>query len=57
MPRGVPVGTLAIGQAGAGERRRLLAIGILATHDPALRDRLKAFRAEQERQVRQDSLS
>jgi 5-(carboxyamino)imidazole ribonucleotide mutase len=56
MPRGVPVGTLAIGQAGAANAA-LLAIGILATHDPALRDRLKAFRAEQERQVRQDSLS
>jgi 5-(carboxyamino)imidazole ribonucleotide mutase len=56
MPRGVPVGTLAIGQSGAANAA-LLAIGILATHDAALRDRLKAFRAEQERQVRQDSLS
>jgi 5-(carboxyamino)imidazole ribonucleotide mutase len=55
MPRGVPVGTLAIGQSGAANAA-LLAISILATHDSALRDRLKAFRAEQARQVRQDSL-
>ena len=55
MPRGVPVGTLAIGQSGAANAA-LLAISILATHDSALRDRLKAFRAEQERQVRQDTL-
>lgn len=46
MPRGVPVGTLAIGPAGA-TNAGLLAAAILARHDPALRDRLASFRAEQ----------
>ena len=46
MPRGVPVGTLAIGAAGAANAG-LLAAAILARHDPALRDRLAAFRAAQ----------
>lgn len=46
MPRGVPVGTLAIGEAGA-VNAGLLAAAILARHDPALRDRLAAFRAAQ----------
>ena len=56
MPRGVPVGTLAIGKSGAANAA-LLAIAMLATRDPALRDRLRAFRAEQERSVREDTLS
>ncbi len=56
MPRGVPVGTLAIGKAGAANAA-LLAIAVLATRDPALRERLRAFRAEQERSVREDTLS
>jgi 5-(carboxyamino)imidazole ribonucleotide mutase len=56
MPRGIPVGTLAIGKAGAANAA-LLAIAVLATHDPALAARLKAFRADQERAVREDSLS
>ena len=46
MPRGVPVGTLAIGAAGASNAG-LLAAAILARHDPALRDRLAAYRADQ----------
>jgi 5-(carboxyamino)imidazole ribonucleotide mutase len=46
MPAGVPVGTLAIGEAGA-TNAGLLAAAILATGDPALAARLKAFRAEQ----------
>ncbi len=46
MPAGVPVGTLAIGEAGA-KNAGLLAAAILATSDEALADRLKAFRAEQ----------
>ncbi len=46
MPRGIPVGTLAIGGAGASNAG-LLAAAILARHDPALRDRLAAYRAEQ----------
>ena len=46
MPAGIPVGTLAIGEAGA-TNAGLLAAAILAVTDPALADRLKAFRAEQ----------
>jgi 5-(carboxyamino)imidazole ribonucleotide mutase len=46
MPGGVPVGTLAIGEAGA-KNAGLLAAAILATHDPALADRLDAWRAAQ----------
>ena len=55
MPRGVPVGTLAIGDSGSANAA-LLAIAILANHDAALRERLRAFRAEQEQKVRQDTL-
>ena len=43
MPRGVPVGTLAIGEAGACNAA-LLAAEILALHDAALRERLTAYR-------------
>lgn len=46
MPAGVPVGTLAIGRAGA-INGALLAASILALADPDLRDRLDAFRCEQ----------
>jgi 5-(carboxyamino)imidazole ribonucleotide mutase len=46
MPGGVPVGTLAIGKAGA-INAGLLAAAILATADDALADRLKAWRAAQ----------
>ena len=55
MPRGVPVGTLAIGTSGAANAA-LLAIAILSNHDAALRERLRAWRAEQEQKVRQDTL-
>lgn len=50
MPAGIPVGTLAIGQAGAANAA-LLAAAILAANDPALRDRLHEFRAQQTRRV------
>jgi 5-(carboxyamino)imidazole ribonucleotide mutase len=43
MPKGVPVGTLAIGAPGAANAA-LLAVEILALHDPALRNRLRAWR-------------
>jgi 5-(carboxyamino)imidazole ribonucleotide mutase len=43
MPAGVPVGTLAIGQAGA-VNAALLAAAILSAGDPALRERLRAYR-------------
>ncbi|MET0308699.1 MAG: 5-(carboxyamino)imidazole ribonucleotide mutase [Sphingomonas sp.] len=46
MPGGVPVGTLAIGKAGA-INAGLLAAAILATSDEALAERLKAWRAAQ----------
>jgi 5-(carboxyamino)imidazole ribonucleotide mutase len=46
MPGGVPVGTLAIGKAGA-INAGLLAAAILATSDEALTERLKAWRARQ----------
>ncbi len=46
MPAGIPVGTLAIGRAGA-VNAGLLAAAILAIADPALADRLDALRAEQ----------
>ena len=46
MPRGIPVGTLAIGPAGAANAA-LLAAAILARHDPALRSALERFRAAQ----------
>jgi 5-(carboxyamino)imidazole ribonucleotide mutase len=46
MPAGVPVGTLAIGEAGA-KNAALLAASILALQDPALRERLLAFRRAQ----------
>ena len=46
MPPGVPVGTLAIGQAGA-INAALLAASVLALNDTALANRLKAWRAAQ----------
>jgi len=46
MPAGIPVGTLAIGRAGA-VNAALLAAAILALSDPALADRLDAHRAAQ----------
>ncbi|MGP7794933.1 5-(carboxyamino)imidazole ribonucleotide mutase [Sphingomonas sp. CLY1604] len=46
MPAGIPVGTLAIGKAGA-TNAGLLAAAILATHDAALSQRLQAWRQRQ----------
>jgi len=46
MPAGVPVGTLAIGKAGA-INAALLAASVLALSDPALAERLAAWRREQ----------
>jgi len=50
MPAGIPVGTLAIGEAGA-TNAGLLAAAILALNDPALTGRIKAFRAAQSASV------
>jgi 5-(carboxyamino)imidazole ribonucleotide mutase len=46
MPRGIAVGTLAIGEAGAANAG-LLAAQIVALHDDDVREKLKAFRAQQ----------
>ncbi|HUS08178.1 MAG TPA: 5-(carboxyamino)imidazole ribonucleotide mutase [Bryobacteraceae bacterium] len=56
MPGGIPVGTLAIGKAGA-INAGLLAVAILANSRPLLRDKLRKFRQEQTDKVRQDSLT
>lgn len=53
MPAGIPVGTLAIGRAGA-INAALLAAAILATTDPALAERLDALRAEQTEAVAEE---
>lgn len=50
MPAGIPVGTLAIGRAGA-TNAALLAASVLALHDPAVADALDGFRSEQTRTV------
>lgn len=50
MPGGVPVGTLAIGEAGA-KNAALLAASILALNDKALTARLKSWRARQTESV------
>ena len=50
MPRGVPVGTLAIGRAGAANAG-LLAAQIVALHDPALRERLRRWRESRRDEV------
>jgi 5-(carboxyamino)imidazole ribonucleotide mutase len=55
MPGGIPVGTLAIGPAGA-RNAALLAIAILANKRPELREKLRSFRAEQSRKVLQETL-
>jgi 5-(carboxyamino)imidazole ribonucleotide mutase len=55
MPGGVPVGTLAIGKAGA-TNAGLLAVSILSNARPELREKLRAFRKEQTERVRQERL-
>ena len=46
MPKGIPVATFAIGQAGAANAA-LFAVALLSNEDAALRGKLEAFRAEQ----------
>src|ERR1022692_4877226 len=55
MPAGIPVGTLAIGGAGA-RNAALLAVAILATSRPELREKLHEFRREQSEKVLQETL-
>ncbi len=56
MPGGIPVGTLAIGKAGA-VNAALLAVAILANKDPELRNKLKQFRADQAEKILKEKLS
>lgn len=55
MPGGVPVGTMAIGKAGA-INAALLAIRILAANRPELREKLKEFVQQQTEKVMQETL-
>ena len=55
MPGGIPVGTLAIGKAGA-TNAALLAVAILANTRPNLREQLRRFRAEQAQKVLDETL-
>jgi 5-(carboxyamino)imidazole ribonucleotide mutase len=55
MPRGVPVGTLAIGEAGA-LNAGLLAAAIVALHDPAVAAALDGYRARQTARVLAETL-
>lgn len=55
MPGGIPVGTLAIGKPGA-TNAALLAIAILASKRPELREKLRAFRAEQAEKIARETL-
>jgi 5-(carboxyamino)imidazole ribonucleotide mutase len=56
MPGGIPVGTLAIGKAGA-VNAALLAVAILANKDPELRKKLKQFRDDQAEKILKEKLS
>lgn len=56
MPAGVPVATMAIGQAGA-TNAGLYAVAMLATEDPELADRLRSRRADQAARIRSTELS
>jgi 5-(carboxyamino)imidazole ribonucleotide mutase len=56
MPKGIPVGTLAIGASGAANAA-LLAIAVLATTDAALREKLIAWRAARRDEVLAQTLS
>ena len=55
MPGGVPVATMAIGEAGA-TNAGLFVVALLAVRRPELRERLDAFRADREREVLEQTL-
>jgi 5-(carboxyamino)imidazole ribonucleotide mutase len=55
MPAGIPVGTLAIGPAGA-RNAALLAIAILANKRPELREKLREFRSEMSQKILAETL-
>ena len=50
MPKGIPVGTLAIGKAGA-INAALFAVRMMALHDPDLAEKLRAFHEEETRKI------
>jgi 5-(carboxyamino)imidazole ribonucleotide mutase len=56
MPKGIPVGTLAIGEAGA-VNAGLLAAAIVALHDAAVANKLDAYRAAQTQRVLGETLT
>ena len=56
MPRGIPVGTLAIGKAGA-VNAALLAVSILAGKRPELAKKLAEFREEQAKKILEEKLN
>ena len=56
MPAGIPVGTLAIGPAGA-TNAALLAVAILAIDDAGLREKLIAYRTEQTERVLHEDMN
>jgi 5-(carboxyamino)imidazole ribonucleotide mutase len=55
MPKGIPVATLAIGEAGAANAA-LSVVAMLAVYDEAIKDKLKKFRASQAEKVRNAKL-
>jgi len=55
MPKGIPVSTLAIGEAGAANAG-LSVVAILALHDPAIKAKLIKYRADQAEKVRNAKL-
>jgi 5-(carboxyamino)imidazole ribonucleotide mutase len=56
MPGGIPVGTLAVGKAGA-VNAALLAVAILGLKDPELRKKIKQYRADQADKILKEKLS
>jgi 5-(carboxyamino)imidazole ribonucleotide mutase len=56
MPAGIPVGTLAIGKAGA-TNAALLAVAILANSSGELREKLRQYRRQLENKIRETELS
>lgn len=55
MPAGIPVGTLAIGKAGA-TNAALLSVAIMANHNSDLREKLRQYRQQLEQKIRETDL-
>ena len=56
MPAGIPVGTLAIGKAGA-TNAALLAVAIIANSNPEMREKLRQYRQQLEQKIRETELT